>query len=64
MNVILLILLFKEISIRLELPSPPHFRIQGGYPEHYGRTKSERKDGEGMVPKPLIPEKLADGRRP
>ena len=27
---------FQEISLRLELSSPPRFRIQGGYPERDG----------------------------
>ena len=32
-NAIILVLPFKEISLRPELSSPPRFRIQGGYPE-------------------------------
>ena len=37
-NAIPLVLLIEEISLRPELSSPPRFRIQGGYPERYGRT--------------------------
>ena len=35
-NAIILVLLIEEISHRPELPSPPRFRIQGGYPERDG----------------------------
>ena len=37
----LLVMSIEEISIRLELSSPPRFRIQGGYPECDGRTDEE-----------------------
>ena len=33
-----LVLPIEEISLRPELSSPTRFRIQGGYPERYGRT--------------------------
>ena len=29
---------FKEISFKSEISSPPHFRIQGGYPVIYGQS--------------------------
>ena len=32
----ILVLPIEEISLWLELSSPPRFRIQGGYPEHGG----------------------------
>ena len=40
-NTILLVLPFKEITIRPELSSPPRFRIQGVSPERYGRTEQD-----------------------
>ena len=45
-NAIILVLLFKEISIRPELSSPPHFRIQGGYRE---RDKVRSPNGNPCV---------------
>ena len=35
-NAILLVFPIEEISLRPELSSPAHFRIQGGYPERDG----------------------------
>ena len=40
-NAILLVLPIEDISLRPELSSPPRFRIQGRYPERYGRTEGQ-----------------------
>ena len=48
-NATLLVLLIEEISLQPELFSPAHFRIQGGYPERYGRTNKRTEDGNSCV---------------
>ena len=52
----LLVLLFKKISLRPELSSPPYFRIQGGSPQIYSLESNqgplsvtEEKDKETAI---------------
>ena len=52
-NAIILVLPNEEIILRPELSSPPRFRIQGGYPERYGRTKDGGRT-EILVSNPIL----------
>ena len=39
-----LLLPLEEITLQPELSSPPHFRIQGRYPERYGQRENPDVD--------------------
>ena len=44
---ILLVFLFKEISLQTEVSSPHYFRIQGGSPGRHDKRKD--KEGGGRI---------------